>query len=347
MPLDGRQIERLAETIERAWDLPGLTVFVKDELDVDLANLVPDGSLRQRATALLVELNRRRPPRDGQLLEALRSRGNAALRAVAAELLTPGFFSPTGDPLHATVLGRAPFVARSPLRAALRDFAAPNDYSTHVLVVRGAGPGGKSYSWEFLRHLARSLGATPLRLRLEGTDYSPRRLVEQVFALLRLPPAELPTFADDPQPAHVRPLVNTFTGQVAALAEPYWLVLDDLNDPGVTEIVRETAYALAAAVEDSRPANLWVALLGYNAEIVDADLRYVGQDDAAFPDATALAGHFVELAAVGPVPITAGQAGEYADALLARHPQLTKEAMITLTGDVERMGERLRRGEQP
>jgi hypothetical protein len=349
MPLTGAQIKRLADELDRQWDLPTLKLFTSDHLDVNLDNLTPDGSLKERAVKLITYLNSQLPPRDRELLEKLRVRQNTPLRNVANELLKPPFFAPRSDDPHdAIVLGRAAFVDRAQLREKLREFTNPSPNTTRVLIIRGDEPCGKSYSWAFLRHLAATtVGAIPQRLQLSGTSYTPKQFMEQAFALLGLNQAALPPMTDDPQLARIDPLINAFRGQIVQLQRRYWLVIDDLNDPSVTPLIRETAYAIAFSVEDIRPDDLWVALLGYNAQITDPELQWVAQDDARFPDGALLAEHFQHMAEVGPLPLTRQRAREYADLLLAKFPELTKEAMTSLTPLIGEMGEKLQLGERP
>src|SRR5688572_14707625 len=197
MPLTAPQIVQLAIEIHQQVDLASLVLLAQD-LGVNLPNLAPDGSVRDRALALITHMSTQLPPRDNELLEKLRVHPNPALRNLAIRLLTPTFFSPTGDPHDAILLGRTAFVGREELRAALKkEFTAPSPYSTRVLVVRGDEPGGKSYSWRFLQHLAPVPGAKAVRLRLERTNYTPHQLFEQVFRLLPLNIARLPALPDD------------------------------------------------------------------------------------------------------------------------------------------------------
>ena len=134
-----------------------------------------------RAVAFIKHLNGLLPPRDGELLEMVRTRGNARLKTIAAQLMAPTYISPTNDPHDAIILGRTAFIARLDLRSRIRDFTTGvNPFTTRVAVVRGNSPGGKSYTWEFLRHLAfASVGAQPFRHRLKGKgeDYTPSAAV--------------------------------------------------------------------------------------------------------------------------------------------------------------------------
>lgn len=262
-------------------------------------------------------------------------------------MLTPGFFAPNKDAHDAILLGRTAFVARASLRQQLREFTNPSAYTTRVLVVRGSEPGGKSYSWEFLRHLAKvTVGATPQRLRLRGTQYTPREFMEQAFKLLHLDMAALPLLTDNPQLTRIDALINAFKGQVPRMQERYWLVVDDLNDPAVTPEIRNVAYALAHSVEEMRPDFLWVALLGYNEEITDPDLRHVAQDEAEFPSQEMVAEHLLALSARSK-PLDPARAREIACALYQGFPRLDREAMSKLTVMVEKTGEKLSAGVHP
>jgi hypothetical protein len=346
MPLTGQETVRLADEISQQIDVPSLTLLASD-LGVQLQNVAAPGTLKEQALALVAHLNTRMPSRDRELLQILQRQGNGRLRTVATEMLQPRYFSPTGDAHDAILLGRTAFVARASLRRQLREFTHPSPYSTRVLVVRGSEPGGKSYSWEFLRHLAtQTAGTFPQRLRLRNTQYTPREFMEQAFRLLHLDPAALPVLTDQPQLTRIDPLVNAFKGQVPRLERPYWLVLDDLNDPSVTPEIRAVAYALAYSVEEMRPPNLWLALLGYNEEITDPDLRHVAQDEAEFPSRERVAEHFVALSAPAN-PLGLGRAREIAYALYQGFEKLDREAMSKLTFMVEGIGEKLITGVHP
>ena len=351
MPLTGPQIAQLVTALDEQWDLQKLSISAAN-LGVKLSDEAPNAGMSEAALKLITILNTCLPPRDGELLEEIRARGTARLQAVAEELLRPGFFSPTGDAHDAILLGRTAFVDRADLRRELRAFTNPDPYTTRMLVVRGDAPCGKSYSWEFLRHLAwASVGAKPLRLRLRNANYTPRELVDAAFRLLDFDVDRLPTLADDPQLARIEPLISAFKGQLATMGQQrYWLVIDDLNDPGVTPSVSETAFALAQSVEESRPDRLWVALLGYNAPITDTELRFVAQEYPRFPDAACVAEHFGFMAAAGPAgadPLTPERAREIADVLFEKYAELDKAAMTELTPRLEQMGEKLRLGERP
>jgi hypothetical protein len=335
----------LARAFDEQWDPPALELFASD-LNVKLNNLMQGGSQFERALSLISSMNASRPPRDRELLELLGKRGNASLIALANKLLTPTFLSPTGDPHDAVLLGRLAFVDRADLRQVIREFTSPSPFTTRVLVVHGEKPSGKSYSWAFLRHLAETAGAVPQRLQLKDKRYSPRAFLEQVARLLRLDPREMPQQPDNPQEVTITPLIGWLQGNLPGLTTPYWLVVDDLNDPSVTPEVRNAAYALAYCAEDSRQ-NLWVALLGYNDDVVDPDMLHIAREAAQFFDAALVAKHFDCIAGKSGVALAPERARELADLLFVKYPTLNKESMVQLTMDVEKISGLLREGKLP
>jgi hypothetical protein len=348
MPLNAHQIDGLANAIEADWSVAGLTMFAWDFWQIDPGNLAPNARLKVQARTFIHELNSRLPPADRDLLVKMRDHsGVPALATIATSLLDPPYLSPTQDPHDAIVLGRAAFVDRSTLRNNLREFTNPSPTTTRVLIIRGDQPCGKSYSWWFLRHLAKaSLGADATRVQLAEMSFTrPKELMEEVFLKLGLELGQLPPMADEPQLARVTPLISSFIHQARRMRDRYWLVIDDLNDPRVDPAIRDAAYAIACSVEKEGPENLWVILIGYNAAITDEDLRWIKLDDARFPDAQLLAQHFEYIAAAVCCPITAEQARAYADDILGAVSRPTKAEMISLTKIIESVGERLRLGQ--
>jgi hypothetical protein len=346
MILNSAQITELADQIEAQSNLPNLTLYAQ-QLSINLANLVGNVPLKQSAISLITHLQSRTPPIIDQFLEIVRNEGNAALAATANELLKPTYYSPTGKPHDAIILGATAFVGRDDLRTGLKKFTNPSQFTTRVLIVRGPEPGGKSYSWEFIRHLAYDIGAVPVKLSLKGTSYTPREFLQDVYRLLGLDPEALPDLKDNPQEARIATLINDFKGRLNSLKERYWLVIDDLNDPAITRPVVETAYKLAYEVEDTRPPKLWVALLGYNNEIADVILRHAVKDDAEFPPPL-MVSKFLELVSRNSSKqITSRRAKAIARALFKKFAKLDKEAMMKLTIDLETMGEKLQKGLHP
>ncbi len=195
MPLNDKQIAQLARSIDDSMDLPRL-ILLADEIDVRLDSIAPSGSVQTRAEILLKTINADRPPRDRDLLETIVRNGHvtAALRALANQLLKPTY-QPPNDVHDAILLGKIGFFGRGGLRQGLREFTNPSPFTSHVLIVQGAEPGGRTYSWEYLRHLAAQAGSVALQLRLTGANYRPRDLVSAAGQLLRLDLAKAPALA--------------------------------------------------------------------------------------------------------------------------------------------------------
>ena len=344
MTLTAEQMSRLVSKIASDWSLPALQMMVSDLGGI----AVPQGlDLDETALRVITELNSTLPPRDVELLRKLEQVAPPAVRTLATELRAPPYFPPD-DPHDALVIGKAAFVNREDLRARLRDFSFPTLNSTHVLIVRGEQPCGKSYTWRFLRHLARASGAQAPKLDLEATAYTPSDLVRDVFQYLNLDLGRLQPMTDDPQLARIEPLIAAFVGQIQVMDGPrYWLIVDGLNSPHATQAVRECVFALAKAVQENLPDRLWMALLGYNPPIEEPDLSDVVQDDARFPDPECVAMHLSLMAAAGGHSIAKSRAREIADALFEPFNPPDKAAMIQLTPLVEKMGEALRAGNQP
>jgi hypothetical protein len=208
-------------------------------------------------------------------------------------------------------------------------------------------PGGKTYSWEYLRHLALEVGAVPQPLRLKDVAYEPRDLVYAVGQLLQLDVRALPRLADRPQHMRMNVLLTWFQGQLADVKRPYWLVVDDLNEPSVSREIRACVYRMAKIVEQIKPNNLWVALLGYNEQITDREMRDCVRDLAAFPTPTMFANDFVRLAHSSPAPLTKSKAESYAKLLFSKYRVVDRTAMEDLTRAAEGLGQKLLQGLQP
>jgi len=353
MPLTPAQISDLAEAFNLQWDLPRLILFAQ-ALNVDLNNLAPAGSMTERARTFIERMSSARPPRDRELLETLQREGNASLRTLAVQLLRRPFFSPNNDEHDAILLGdlqaapdqTRPFVDREPLRQQIKAFTLnPGVNKAHVLIIHGDQPCGKSYSWVYIRHLADHFNVAARPVRLSDGLPTPRDLVQRLARRLQLDVADFPQLADDPQHSRIAPLVEWFMDRIDRLTQPYWLVIDDLNDPMVTPAVLETVYELAFRVEDEKPKNLWLILLGYNLPITDPDFR-PADEAARFPDASAVASHF-EWVAAPVAPLTPQRAREIADLLFSAFPLLDKESMPILAQQILAIDLKLANGEQP
>lgn len=341
-----QQIDEIADALSYL-DFVSLATIAAGLLNFPVSNIAGQGNLKDQAYRFVKYMNECRPPRDRELLQALAQHPNSALQHLADGLLKPAFFPSTGPACDAILLGKLAFVDRQDLRSALQDFINPSLYTTHVLIVRGEQPGGKSYSWHFLQHLSFNAGATALRLRLRNTDYTPKQIFEEIGRLLRFDLSSLLPMTDDPQLSRIDPLVNWFKGQIVTMEKPYWLVIDDLNEPNITKPIQEAVYAITCAVEETKPQNLWLALLGYNDPIIDPELFYIAQDDARFPDAACVADHFQRIANASPQALTLARAHEIADLVFAKFAEIDRENMPKITLHIQEIGEKLRLGQQP
>jgi hypothetical protein len=224
------------------------------------------------------------------------------------------------------------------------EFTMPQG-AAHTIFIQGPVPCGKSYSWYFVRHLAQIAGANALPLKLKGTDYKPRQFFEQIFRLLDLDPTKLPPMADDPQLARIDAPMNAFRGAVSKLQQPTWLVIDDLNEQDVKPSIREAAYEVAAAVEEMRPPNLWVILIGYPDSIAADDrVALSGREEPQFPDVELVAHHLEELSKLSQRPITSARAEELSQILFSRIANPDKVSMSDLTRRLRPLGDMLRSG---
>jgi hypothetical protein len=345
MFLNGPQTTELVDAIAGVL-LPDALDLLAQDLGIDLDKEGAPHSLKERAFVLILALGKPVPPRHADLLERLSHHPNAILRNKAMELLRPSYF-PGGDPRNAILLGRKSFYARPGLRDRVSEFLNPSSLSSRILIVSGQGPGGKSYSYEFLHHLAGTIGARALRLRLKGTNYTPREFLEQVYQLLRFDPSTIRTRVDNPQLTKIDYMINGFKGLLSTLTNRMWLIVDDLNEPDVTPEVRGAAYAVAAAVEELKPDNLWIVLLGYNETIVDPDLRYLRPEVAEFPRPDLVARDFMLISQHTSNPLTDERSLEIATVLFSKFPTIDKNAMFQLADDVHTIGEKLMQGVHP
>ncbi|WP_309052338.1 trypsin-like peptidase domain-containing protein [Streptomyces sp.] len=176
------------------------------------------------------------------------------------------------DPFLSTLLkhGTEAFLDRAELREKLRSFTA--DAERPVLVVDGPPDSGRSYTYEFIRHLGQHCGFRPVRVTLSRTTTA-NRLVERLAAFVAGPGHDdiplNPTRLNDPLPAY-EDAVHRVVARAAASGERFWLVLDDCDrlDPGSD--TWDCIGILARAVYEHAPVRSGTAprlvLLGYATE---------------------------------------------------------------------------------
>ncbi|MFB6437132.1 hypothetical protein ACFCVY_10150 [Streptomyces sp. NPDC056411] len=163
--------------------------------------------------------------------------------------------------------GTEAFIGRQDLRKTLRRFVA--DPETLILLVDGEPNSGRSYTYNFLRHIGQHSGFRPVRVTLSRTSTAAtvvRRLAEFV-ADPRAGVSPLnPTGLNDPLPS-TDEAAHWVAGRATAAEERLWLVLDECDklDPSsdVWDFIGQLALAIyehAALRGDQAPR---LVLLGY------------------------------------------------------------------------------------
>jgi hypothetical protein len=156
------------------------------------------------------------------------------------------------DPLDAIWLGRLgmPFVNRRTLREHIRHMSL-SDTGPAVLIVTGPQQSGKSYTVELLTHFARERRIAAMALpreerpapvavgvvtvqRQTGASVTPMSLAIQFADVMLAPGLDRP--ADDATPSRMNEYLSQWVlEQAAATGREWWLVLDGLNDPDLTD----------------------------------------------------------------------------------------------------------------
>ncbi|MFF8837279.1 trypsin-like peptidase domain-containing protein [Streptomyces sp. NPDC015130] len=174
------------------------------------------------------------------------------------------------DPFDSQLLkhGTAAFLDRSELREKLRGFLA--DPEQTVLVVDGPPHSGRSYTYEFLRHLGQHHGFRPVRVTLSRTSTA-ARLMERLAAFVAGPGADEvslnPTRLNDPLPSF-EDAAHRIVGRATAAEESFWIVLDDCDRLDPNSDVWDCVGVLARAVYEHTPVRKEtvprLVLLGYS-----------------------------------------------------------------------------------
>ncbi|MGW0120488.1 trypsin-like peptidase domain-containing protein [Streptomyces sp. NPDC003327] len=173
------------------------------------------------------------------------------------------------DPFLSTLLkrGTTAFLDRAELREKLRGFVS--DPEQTVLVVDGPPDSGRSYTYEFIRHLGQHCGFRPVRVVLTRTTTA-ARLVERLAAFVAGPGhdgiAVNPTRLNDPLPSY-EDAVHRVVARATAADERFWLVLDDCDRLDPNSDVWDCVGVLARAIYEHTPVRTETAprlvLLGY------------------------------------------------------------------------------------
>ncbi|REK84933.1 hypothetical protein DY245_40500 [Streptomyces inhibens] len=163
--------------------------------------------------------------------------------------------------------GTEAFIDRQDLRETLRRFIA--DPEKFILLVDGEPASGRSYTYNFLRHIGQHSGFRPVRVTLARTSTAAkvlRRLAEFVAdphtGVSPLNPTEL----NDKLPS-IDEAAHWVVSRATTVEERFWLVLDECDklDPSsdVWDFIGQLAMAIyehAAARGDQAPR---LVLLGY------------------------------------------------------------------------------------
>ena len=117
MPIQRTEIKQIATAISDGWNNNELRLKLHDHLGIDLDDVVsPEGPYPDRVIKVVCNLSARQPSLRAPLLWLMREHGTADMVKVAAELLAPSYFSPSGLPIDAVTLGPRSFIDRADLR---------------------------------------------------------------------------------------------------------------------------------------------------------------------------------------------------------------------------------------
>ncbi|MCX4984779.1 trypsin-like peptidase domain-containing protein [Streptomyces sp. NBC_00572] len=173
------------------------------------------------------------------------------------------------DPFHSHLLkhGTAVFLDRSELREKLRGFLA--DPEQTVLIVDGPPDSGRSYTYEFIRHLGQHENFRPVRVTLSRTSTA-ARLMERLAAFVAGPEADgfplNPTRLNDPLPCF-EDAAHRIVARATASEDRFWLVLDDCDRLDPQSDVWDAIGVLARAIYEHTPVRAEtvprLVLLGY------------------------------------------------------------------------------------
>ncbi|WP_327690084.1 hypothetical protein [Streptomyces tubercidicus] len=163
--------------------------------------------------------------------------------------------------------GAEAFIDRQDLRETLRRFVA--DPHQFILLVDGEPGSGRSYTYNFLRHIGQHSGFRPVRVTLSHTATAAkvvRRLADFVADPQEGAAPLNPTQLNDPLPS-VDEAAHWVAGRATAAEERLWLVLDECDklDPSsdVWDFIGQLGMAIyehAAVRGDQAPR---LVLLGY------------------------------------------------------------------------------------
>ena len=141
-----------------------------------------------------------------------------------------------------------PFIDRRTFRNQLRRLCA--DDGSSVLIINGGKKAGKTYSVELLYHVLRSAcGPASLDSRLlpiavvpfqpgMGASLDPLILAQLIVRRITDQPKALPSLGDVTDDRRNERLVDWIVENAAATSQKWWVLLDGLYDPDLTEMTR-------------------------------------------------------------------------------------------------------------
>ena len=274
MRLTGAQMQDLVTLINGGIERPTLARVVRFRLDVDINDIVEDGSTKLDAVFQVIDWCARRQlaeelidgivnengglrPALLKIIEDARRADVVALVPAAAVTATPS------DPLAPYFPLDEPFVDRQKLTDRLDELWLGG--RSGVLVVRGDRYSGRSHSWWRIVDAASSTRVTACRIdvsRDPGT-WKVGKLVERVASELQIDRQGLKDGLAQGS-TQSGALVNALIAHFRHWQGERWcLVLDGLDRPGVEPAIIELVEDLIAEVLSRSIPPLSVILLGY------------------------------------------------------------------------------------
>ncbi len=154
---------------------------------------------------------------------------------------------------------RLPLLNRQALRGSLRDLVEGN---CRALSVLGKPLAGKTYSLQFIHHVAKACGRLvhTLDVRSQGLDtYGPADLTEDLVEVLET--GAVPPEKRSQTPRWVKQLRNWTVEQFRNRLNDFWIVLDHFDDETVEESTKRLIHQLIRRSEEGRMPP--IILLGY------------------------------------------------------------------------------------
>lgn len=343
MRLTLQQIAKLVDLIQDAFSIDEFRALTFGRLGIDFDTEAPNGPYDQRVRDLVDVLQAR--GLSGDLVEAVGAESlNASQRRTLQEILSQDFVAPTNDPHEAILLGRLSFMNRTRLRQHLKEFTNPGAHSGRVIVVRGPSPSGKTHSWHLVRHLAHLANAKPEFVPIGyKASCGPVDLMLRIRRILGLSDRDWPVLADDPQESQASvQLADWFMGRLPELRIPRWLVIDDLNGPSPTLDTLELVNELAVRIENAKPDNLWLVLLGFDRRITGGARPYILEDDALPPSRVEIEAFFRSLGTAYGQNLSAPVLTRFVEEALAGATEaLDHDGLAALVQRIERLSARV------